>query len=201
VEFPGSATSPEPKHGTSRSDKAVQRSALIVGEQKVLHLETGKDVVGGWLRFAHENPRITQKKADSPGRDPLGLCVQPVTSPSHAFAVIDGSLCQFGRAGGRALWHAPIATAVVEFRRGSLCTYVREHPYGLLPGLANLYCLDGAHRLQWMAEWPNADDPCAGIVDEVGGVLVAVSVAGAVVRLDAATGRLLGFALPVSAAS
>ena len=124
-----------------------------------------------------------------------------MTAPSHAFAVIDGSLCQLGRSGGRAVWHVPIATAVVEFRRGPLCTYVREHPHGLLPGIPNLYCLDGAHRLQWMAEWPDADDPCAGIVDEAGGVLVAISVSGAVVQLEAATGRLLGVAVPVSAAS
>jgi hypothetical protein len=117
--------------------------------------------------------------------------LQPVITPTHAFAVIDGSLCQLGRSGGRAVWHSPIATAVIEFRRGPLCTYVREHPFGLLTGLANLYCLDGAHRLQWIAEWPAADDPCAGIIDEVDGVLIAVSEAGMTVRLDAATGRLL----------
>ena len=117
----------------------------------------------------------------------------------HALAVIDGALCQLGRFGGRAVWHAPIATAVVEFRRGPLCTYVREHPYGLLPGFPNLYCLDGAHRLQWMAEWPDADDPCAGIIDETDGVLVAVSGGGAIVRLEAATGRLVGFTPAVSA--
>lgn len=114
-----------------------------------------------------------------------------MNTPSNALAVIDGSLCQLGRSGGRAVWHKPIATAVVEFRRGPLCTYVREHPFGLLPGIANLYCLDGAHRLQWMADWPIADDPCAGIVDEVDGILIAVSFSGLVVRLDAATGRLL----------
>ncbi len=123
-----------------------------------------------------------------------------MTIPRHAFAVIDGSLCQLGRFGGRAVWHRPLATAVVEFRRGPFRTYVREHPYGLLPGLSNLYCLDGAHRLQWMAEWPFADDPCAGIIDEVDGVLVTVSVAGAEVRLDAATGRLLRCEQPIAAA-
>ena len=113
--------------------------------------------------------------------------------------MIDGSLCQLGRSGGRAVWHSPIASAVVEFRRGPLCTYVREHPYGLLPGLANLYCLDGAHRLRWMAEWPADDDPCAGIVDETNGVLVTVSAAGAVVRLDAANGRLIDCTFPAAA--
>lgn len=114
-----------------------------------------------------------------------------MNTPQHAFAVIDGSLCQLGRLGGRAVWHVPIASAVVEFRRGSLCTYVREHPHGFLPGLANLYCLDGAHRLRWMAEWPFADDPCAGILGESGGVLSCLSEQGAAVRLDAATGRLI----------
>jgi hypothetical protein len=115
-----------------------------------------------------------------------------LNTPRHALAVIDGSLCQLGRFGGRAVWHGPLASAIVEFRRGPLCTYVREHPHGLLPGLANLYCLDGAHRLRWMAEWPDADDPCAGILDEREGVLVAISTSGVTVRLEAATGRLLG---------
>lgn len=124
-----------------------------------------------------------------------------MTYPNQAFAVIDGSLCQLGRFGGRAVWHTPLATAVVEFRRGPFRTYVREHSYGLLPGLPNLYCLDGAHRLQWMADWPEANDPCAGIVDEVDGVLEAVAVSGTVVRLDATTGRLLSYVQPVAAAS
>lgn len=85
----------------------------------------------------------------------------------------------------------PIASAVVEFRRGALCTYVREHAHGFLPGLANLYCLDGAHRLRWMAEWPLAEDPCAGILTEKNGVLECISEQGAMVRLDALTGRLI----------
>lgn len=122
-----------------------------------------------------------------------------MTTPIEALAVIDGALCELGRAGDRTLWHAPLATAVVEFRRGALCTYVREHPFGLLPGLANLYCLDGAHRLQWMAEWPDMSDPCAVIVDEADGELVVMSVSGAVVRLDAATGKLLRWERKVAA--
>ena len=114
--------------------------------------------------------------------------------------MIDGSLCRLGRFGGRAVWHAPLASAVVEFRRGPFRTYVREHTYGLLPGLPNLYCLDGAHRIQWMAEWPDANDPCASIVDETNGVLIATSASGAEVRIDAASGRLLSVAQPVAAA-
>lgn len=113
--------------------------------------------------------------------------------------MIDGSLCQLGRFGGRAVWHQPIASAVVEFRRGPMCTYVREHPHGLLPGLGNLYCLDGAHRLSWMAEWPDADDPCAGILDECDGVLTTVSLSGVTVRIDAATGRLISAARELAA--
>lgn len=123
-----------------------------------------------------------------------------VTDLPQAFAVLDGALCRLDRFGKRAIWHAPLASAIVEFRRGPLRTYVREHAYGLLPGLPNLYCLDGAHGLQWMAEWPDPADPCAGIVDEVDGVLVAVSAAGMEVRLDGATGRLLGYRQPVAAA-
>ncbi len=98
------------------------------------------------------------------------------------------------------MWHQPIATAVVEFRRGPMCTYVREHPFGLLPGFANLYCLDGAHRLRWVADWPSADDPCARIVDEIDSTLVLESAGGAIVRLDAASGRLLSVSRPLEAA-
>jgi hypothetical protein len=132
----------------------------------------------------------------------LAYPAPPVTTPPPvAFAVLDGALCLLGRFGGRAVWHAPLASAVVEFRRGPFRTYVREHPYGLLPGLPNLYCLDGAHRLLWMAEWPDADDPCVSIGDETGGVLVARAASGAEVRLDAASGRLLSVRQPVAAAS
>ena len=144
----------------------------------------------------------SRKKVSRRGRRAVGLSGPSfVTTPSQAFAVIDGSLCQLGRYGGRAVWHTPLASAVVEFRRGTFRTYVREHAFGLLPGLSNLYCLDGAHRLQWMAEWPDADDPCAGISDEVDGVLTAISESGMLVRLDAATGRLLGCERAVAAAS
>lgn len=124
-----------------------------------------------------------------------------VTSDSPALAVIDGTLCQLTRQGTRAAGHAPLATAVVEFRQGPLRFYVREHPFGLLPGLPNLYCLDGAFRLQWMAEWPDAENPCTGIVDEEGDTLVATAASGMIVRLDANTGRLIGVEQPMAAAS
>jgi hypothetical protein len=124
-----------------------------------------------------------------------------VNSAPHAFAVIDGALCQLTRFGQPILRHAPLATAVVDFRPGPMCFYVREYPYGLLPGLPNLYCLDGGFRLQWMAEWPTADDPCAEIVSGDGDTLTVMSAAGATVRLDAHCGRLLSSTLPVAAAS
>jgi hypothetical protein len=117
-----------------------------------------------------------------------------------ALAVIDGTLCQLTREGARAGGHAPLATAVVEFRHGPLRFYVREHPFGLLPGLPNLYCLDGAFRLQWMADWPDPADPCAAIVGEEGETLVALSTAGAIVRLDAHSGRLISVEQPMAAA-
>lgn len=121
-------------------------------------------------------------------------------TPLEALAVIDGALCQVDRTGERAIRHTPLATAVVEFRNGPLRTYVREHPYGLLPGLPNLYCLDGAGRIQWMAEWPAMDDPCAVIVGEEDDALIVMSVSGARVKLDAATGRLISWQQKVEAA-
>ena len=123
---------------------------------------------------------------------------QLVNSETPALAVIDGTLCQLTREGTRAAGHAPLATAVLEFRHGSLRYYVREHPHGLLPGLPNLYCLDGAFRLQWMAEWPDASDPCAAIIGEEGDTLVAESVSGAMIRLDAISGRLLRIEQPMA---
>lgn len=68
---------------------------------------------------------------------------------------------------------------------------MREHTYGLLPGFPNLYALDGAFRLQWMAEWPDLNDPCAKIVGERDGVLETISQKGLTVTLDAFTGRLI----------
>jgi hypothetical protein len=115
--------------------------------------------------------------------------------------VIDGALCVLTREGARSAWHAPLATAIVEFHHGPLRVYVREHPYGLLPGLPNLYCLDGDFRLQWMAEWPDPADPCARIVGDEGESLLVESASGALVRLDAMTGRLLGVTQVMAAAS
>lgn len=120
------------------------------------------------------------------------------TSPP-ALAVIDGTLCQLTREGALAGGHIPLASAVVEFHRGSMRYYVREHAYGLLPGFPNLYCLDTAFQLQWMAEWPDPADPCAAIVGEEGETLAVRSANGSTVRLEAATGRLLGVELAMAA--
>ncbi len=122
------------------------------------------------------------------------------TGQAQALAVIDGSLCRLGRFGGRVPSFAPLATAVVEFASGAFCTYVRENPHGFLPGIANLYCLDGFNRLCWIADWPQADDPCDAILGLREGVLEALSVSGAHVRLDAADGRLLSWAKSIAAA-
>ncbi len=121
-----------------------------------------------------------------------------MNNATPALAVIDGVLCQLTRTGARARGHVPLATAVVEFCPGPLCHYVREHPHGLLPGLPNLYCLDAALRLQWLAEWPESVGPCIGIRGEANGTLVAVGASGAVVRLEAATGRLQQIELPMA---
>lgn len=119
----------------------------------------------------------------------------------QALAVIDGTLCQLTRDGNRAGGHSPLATAVVEFRHGPMRYYVREHPFGLLPGFPNLYCLDAGFRLQWLAEWPDPADPCATIVREEGDTLVVMTMSGATVRLDSGTGRLLSVESEMAAAS
>ncbi|MES2691947.1 MAG: hypothetical protein V4773_00650 [Verrucomicrobiota bacterium] len=124
-----------------------------------------------------------------------------MTSETPALAVIDGTLCFLSREGMRKGGHTPLATAVVEFRHGSMRYYVREHPFGLLPGISNLYCLDAAFRLQWMAEWPDQEGACAAIHGEEGEELVAESVSGATVRLDVHTGRLLDVAQRMAVAS
>lgn len=119
----------------------------------------------------------------------------------QALAVIDGTLCQLTRDGNRAGGHAPLATAVVEFRHGAMRYYVRELPFGLLPGFPNLYCLDAAFRLQWLAEWPDPADPCTAIIGEDGDTLLVSSASGATIRLDANTGRLIAVESEMAAAS
>lgn len=113
------------------------------------------------------------------------------TTRPTPLAVIEGALCRLTRQGSKSVGHRPLATAVVEFQQTPFRCYVREHTYGLLPGFPNLYALDGAFRLQWMAEWPDLNDPCAKILGERDGVLEALSQNGLTVRLDAFTGRLI----------
>lgn len=138
----------------------------------------------------------------APLRITLWLTGLPALVTSHpAIAVIDGKLCRLSRNGAIAAAHAPLATAVLEFRHGPMQLYVREHPYGLLPGVPNLYCLDGAFRLRWLAEWPLADDPCGRIVEDRGDTLVAESTRGVTVQLDAETGRVRPFGVALAAAS
>lgn len=121
-------------------------------------------------------------------------------TPPPASAIIDGTLCQIDRLGARSVACAPLGSALVEFRQGPLQFYVREHPFGLLPGMANLYCLDAGLRLRWMAEWPYADDPCAEILTEEEDVLVTRSTTGKLVGLDKFSGRLIGCEQPVAVA-
>ncbi len=78
--------------------------------------------------------------------------------------------------------------------------YVREHPFGLLPGVPNLYCLNADFQLQWLAEWPLPDDPCAKIMDESDETLVVESANGVTIRLDATNGRVLSYSQPFVAA-
>ena len=119
----------------------------------------------------------------------------------HASAIIDGTLCQIDRRGLRSVECPPLGSAVAEFRQGPLCFYVREHSYGLLPGMANLYCLNANLHLRWIAAWPESDDPCAEILSEEDGVLITRSVSGAIVRLDTHDGRLLSCTPSVAVAS
>ncbi|QYM79458.1 hypothetical protein K0B96_02250 [Horticoccus luteus] len=122
-----------------------------------------------------------------------------MTPASPSYAILDGSLCRVSPSGDRAASHAPLATAVAEFLHVPDRLYVREHPYGLLPGIPNLYCLDADLRLQWLAEWPAQDDPCVAILAVEDGALVAASASGARVLLEATTGRLRSVAGSVPA--
>jgi len=113
-----------------------------------------------------------------------------VTLSTPALAVIDGNMCRLARNGTVVATHAPLATAVLEFRVGPLKIYVREHPHGLLPGVPNVYCLDADLRLQWLAEWPLAEDLCAKISNETDDTLILESVHGTMVYLDNSTGKV-----------
>jgi hypothetical protein len=123
----------------------------------------------------------------------------PVPALPSALAVIDGTLFHLTRKGASAGFLTPLATAVLEFKRGPMCIYIREHPFGLLPGIPNLYCVDASLRLQWIAEWPDASDPCTRIRDVRPDQLVAEAASGTIVRLDAHSGRLLAVEQPVAA--
>ena len=92
-----------------------------------------------------------------------------------AFAVIDGTLFQLTREGAVARSCAPLATAIEEFLCGPLCVFVRERPHGLLPGISNLYKLDAALRLEWLAAWPGEYGACTQIIEIVNDVLIAAS--------------------------
>ncbi len=122
-----------------------------------------------------------------------------MTTPNHPLAVIDGALCLLTRQGAKSRRHQPLATAVVEFRQSPFRTLVREHPFGLLPGIPNLYCLDGAFRLQWLAEWTDASDPFVALLDETPTTLRAQTTSGKVVTFDANTGRLVSVAARMAA--
>jgi hypothetical protein len=119
----------------------------------------------------------------------------------HASAIIDGTLCQLNRHGTRSVTCAPLGSAIVEFRQNPFCVYVREHPFGLLPGIANLYCLDGDLCLRWMAAWPEGMGHCTAIIGEEGNELLVQSAAGPTVRLDRLDGRPVSIAPAISAAS
>lgn len=123
-----------------------------------------------------------------------------MSSPKPASAIIDGTLCQIDRTGTRSRSHQPLGSAVVEFRQGALCYFVREHPYGLLPGIPNLYCLGADLQLLWLPAWPDLNDLCAGIVEVKGEVLTVRTVSGAQVRLDTIDGRILGWSKSEKAA-
>jgi len=122
-----------------------------------------------------------------------------VNLPAPALAVLDGALIPLSRDGRRAAGQAPLATAIVEFHRSAFRCYVREHPFGLLPGIPNLYCLRPNLGLLWLAEWPDPADPCARIVREDGEKLVVQSASGQTLYLDAATGRFLRAEAPLAA--
>lgn len=158
---------------------------------------------GGVRVFFHSLPHTAgiREKYSRFARYNLLACHLPVTHQPHALAIIDGTLVELDQTGGRAALRSPLATAVVEFCPGAMCFYVREHPYGFLPGISNLYSLDGALRLRWIADWPRTDDPCAKIIGEEGAELVALSMSGAEVRFEASNGRFVSWNQSIAQAS
>ncbi len=129
------------------------------------------------------------------------MWVRIVNTLPHASAIIDGTLCQLNRHGARAVTWAPLGSAIIEFRQSPFCIYVREHPFGLLPGISNLYSLDGDLCLRWMAAWPEGVGHCTAIIGDEGNELLVQSASGAIMRLDRLDGRLMEIAPAVSAAS
>ena len=131
-------------------------------------------------------------KTASAGRRRLIRMLRP-TPPDEpdALAIIDGSLCRMDRRGGVAKRHEPIGTAVVEFLALGNRLIVRERVFGFLPGFANLYCLDRALHLLWIAELPPESDLFAGPLGTDGDSPVCATIAGVVCRLNASSGRIL----------
>ncbi|HNW41298.1 MAG TPA: hypothetical protein PKN08_05290 [Opitutaceae bacterium] len=114
----------------------------------------------------------------------------PDPEATDSLAIIDGALCRLNRRGKVARRHAPLGSAIVEFRPladGRLL--VRERPADMLPGFANLYCLDADLRQVWLAEPPADGALFTEPMSLDAGSATCGTTSGHTLRLDLASGR------------
>lgn len=115
----------------------------------------------------------------------------PDPEATDSLAIIDGALCRLNRRGKVARRHAPLGSAIVEFKPladGRLL--VRERPADMLPGFANLYCLDANLRQVWLAEPPPDGALFAEPMALLDSAVTCQTTSGHTLRLDLASGRL-----------
>lgn len=118
------------------------------------------------------------------------MAVSSLDTPS--FALIDGKLCRLNRRGTVTKRHAPLGTAVAEFRVVGDRIYVREQADGFLLGMPNLYCLDLNLFITWLAELPAPDDAYDSIASAEADHLTCRSVAGLSCRVNTSDGKVIG---------
>lgn len=115
-----------------------------------------------------------------------------ISLDTPSFALIEGKLCKLNRRGTVTKRHAPLGSAVVEFRILGDRIFVREQADGFLFGMPNLYCLDLNLFISWLSELPSPDDPFDSIADADEETLLCRTVNGNTCRVSSLDGKVLG---------